>query len=97
MIGERITGYPLNAQPDLFRSDRPDEDWQPAKFGGDPDRVRLRLRKILDLVHAADALSSADLRCYRTIFPQMVNWLPKDEAAEFLRTFNAAVKRLEAD
>lgn len=64
----------------------------------DPDRVRGRLRAIVEEVRAADALpwSPADLRCYRTIVPQMTLVLPGDEAARWRADFDAELTRLAA-
>jgi hypothetical protein len=33
---------------------------------------------------------------YRTIFPQMTNWLPEDEAAQLRFDFEAELARLNA-
>jgi hypothetical protein len=33
---------------------------------------------------------------YRTIFPQMTNWLPEEEGAQLRFEFEAEIKRLEA-
>ena len=33
---------------------------------------------------------------YRTIFPQMTNWLPKEEAAQLRFAFESELARLEA-
>ncbi|MBI4367141.1 MAG: hypothetical protein HY543_10010, partial [Deltaproteobacteria bacterium] len=33
---------------------------------------------------------------YRTIFPQMTNWLPEDEGAQLRFEFEAEMKRLKA-
>jgi hypothetical protein len=33
---------------------------------------------------------------WRTVFPQMTNWLPAEEAAELRRAFRAELARLEA-
>lgn len=64
----------------------------------DPDRVRGRLRAIVDEARAADALpwSAHELRLYRTIVPQMVRSLPDDEAARWCADFDAELARLAA-
>lgn len=36
------------------------------------------------------------LSLYRTIFPQMTNWLPEDEAAQLRFDFEAELARLKA-
>jgi hypothetical protein len=36
------------------------------------------------------------LLLYRTIFPQMTNWLPDEEGAQLRFEFETEIKRLEA-
>jgi hypothetical protein len=36
------------------------------------------------------------VRLYRTIFPQMTNWLPQEEAAQLCFEFETELARLEA-
>ena len=87
-------------QFDLFRNDEQpepfDEDAPPVLYRGDPDRVRLRLRKILDEVRTAETMpwDAKEIRLYRTIVPQMTNWLPDDEAAQLRADFAAELARL---
>jgi hypothetical protein len=38
----------------------------------------------------------ATVSLYRTIFPQMTNWLPDEEAAQLRFEFEAELARLEA-
>ncbi len=88
-------------QPDLFGDPQPDlfgaEPPPPAVFRGDPDRVRGRLEAIVAEARAADVLpwDRNELRLYRTIVPQMVRWLPDDEAAQWRFAFEAELKRLD--
>ncbi|RXF75472.1 hypothetical protein [Hansschlegelia zhihuaiae] len=66
----------------------------------DPAQVRVRLVSLLETARAADRMpwSDRDARMWRTVFPQMANWLPDDEAnqlrfefaKEFDRLLNAA-------
>src|ERR1700687_3525724 len=68
-------------QPDLFATER-----EPDLFGleanpvyrADPDQVRADLHKILLEARAAQKMPWEPTRVslYRTIFPQMTNWLP---------------------
>lgn len=70
--------------PDFFQEQ---EEGQPDLFGAeavpayrpDPDKVRRRLEKILAEARAAQKLpwESTTVSLYRTIFPQMTNWLPR--------------------
>ena len=79
-------------QPDLF-GDRPAPEYRP-----DPDKVRSRLHKILAEARAAQTLpwEPTTVSLYRTIFPQMTNCLPEDEAAQLRFAFDSEMARLEA-
>ncbi len=89
-------------QPDLFGEPQPDlfgaEPPPPAVFRGDPDRVRGRLEAILAQARAADVLpwDRNEVALYRTIVPQMVLWLPDEEAAQWRFDFEAELERLAA-
>jgi len=60
--------------------------------------VRARLHKILAEARAAEKLpwGPARVSLYRTIFPQMTNWLPEDEGAQLRFEFEAEMARLKA-
>src|SRR5436305_14742238 len=71
-------------QGDLFgteQSDLFDEDAPTPVYRADPDEVRAELYKILGEARAAQKLPWApkQVSLYRTIFPQMTNWLPDEE------------------
>ena len=89
-------------QPDLFGDAQPDlfaaEPAPSPVYRGDPDRVRGRLRAIVDEARAADVLpwGRDELRLYRTMVPQMVLWLPHEEAAQWRFDFEAELERLAA-
>ena len=89
-------------QPDLFgtetQDDLFDEDAAPVAYRADPDKVRARLHRILAEARAARKLPWEPTRVslYRTIFPQMTNWLPDEEGAQLRFEFEAEIKRLEA-
>jgi hypothetical protein len=89
-------------QPDPFEAETQpepfDEDVPPVLYHGDPDRVRVRLHKILDEARAAETMpwDAEETRLYCTIFPQMTNWLPDDEAAQLRSEFEAELARLDA-
>jgi hypothetical protein len=88
-------------EPDLFETET-----QPDLFGAaaapayrpDPDKVRSRLYKILAEARAAQTFPWQPTRVslYRTIFPQMTNWLPEDEGAQLRFEFETEMARLEA-
>jgi hypothetical protein len=81
-----------NAQPDLFGAE-PAPEYRP-----DPDKVRRRLHKILAEARAAQKLpwEATTVSLYRTIVPQMANWLPEDEGAQLCFEFETELARLEA-
>lgn len=88
-------------QGDLFNTERQDDlfEEQPTpSYRPDPDDVRADLYKILAEARAAQTMpwEPRRLTLYRTIFPQMVNWLPSDEAAQLCFEFEAEIARLQA-
>jgi hypothetical protein len=90
-----------NKQPDLFLPDvQPDliEDRPAQAYRADPDEVRRDLLRMLGEARAAQSMPwrPATLRLYKTIFPQMSNWLPRDEAAQLCLEFETELERLKA-
>jgi hypothetical protein len=89
-------------QSDLFQTDRQSdlvgEDVPTPEYRADPDSVRAELYKILAEARAAQKLpwEPRTLLLYRTIFPQMTNWLPDEEGAQLRFEFETEIKRLEA-
>jgi hypothetical protein len=88
-------------QGDLFGHDEQDDlfDEQPTPvYRADPDQVRAELHKILLEARAAQKMPWEPRRVslYRTIFPQMTNWLPEDEGAQLRFEFETELARLEA-
>jgi len=83
---------PAEMQPDLFGAE-PVPAYRPA-----PDKVRSRLHKILAEMRGAQKLpwEPTTVSLYRTIFPQMTNWLPEEEAAQLRFAFDTEMARLEA-
>ena len=87
-------------QRDLFHQgeqDDPVED-RPTIHRADPDEVREELHRILAEARAAKTMpwDSSRVALYRTIFPQMTNWLPTDEGAQLCFEFTSELARLEA-
>ena len=76
------------AQLDMFGAP-PAQNYDP-----DPASVRAELNDILAQARAAKTLpwSAARAALYRTIFPQMTNWLPDKEAKRLRREFEKAHK-----
>ena len=89
-------------QPDLFQPDEQSElfgeDRPTPEYRADPDEVRAELYKILAEARAARKLpwEPKTVLLYRTIFPQMTNWLPDEEGAQLRFEFEAEIRRLEA-
>jgi len=88
-------------QGDLFGHDQQDdlfEDQPAPTYRPDPDKVRRRLEKIFAEARAAQKLpwEPTTVSLYRTIFPQMTNWLPDEEAAQLRFEFETELARLEA-
>jgi hypothetical protein len=89
-------------QGDLFRSDEQanlfDEDAPTPEYRADPDEVRRELYAILAQARAAQTMpwDASRTRLYRTIFPQMTNWLPAEEGGQLRFEFETELARLEA-
>lgn len=90
--GDDPDDAPEEMQADLFGA--PDV---PA-YRPDPDKVRSRLHKILSEARAARMMpwEPTTVSLYRTIFPQMTNWLPEDEGSQLRLQFEEELTRLEA-
>jgi hypothetical protein len=89
-------------QPDLFgpdpQSDLFDEDAPTPVYRADPNEVRAELLAILAEARAARTLpwEPSKVAFYRTVFPQMANWLPDREAEQLRFDFANELARLEA-
>ena len=88
-------------QGDLFGHDQQDdlsEDRPTPTYRADPDEVRAELLEIMAERARRGQLPWAPGRVslYRTIFPQMTNWLPEDEGAQLRFAFETELARLEA-
>jgi hypothetical protein len=82
-------------QLDLFGEEpEPGPDYEPPVWYPDPDRVRVKLHRIL--ARAASTMPWDDRRAdlYRTIFPQMSRALPEEEAAQLCFEFGQEMERL---
>jgi hypothetical protein len=89
-------------QRDLFEDEEQaglfDENGPTPEYRADPDSVRAELHKILAEARAAQKLpwEPARVSLYRTIFPQMTNWLPAEEAVQLRLEFEQELVRLNA-
>lgn len=63
----------------------------------DPEEVRKRLHRMLDEARRASEMpwDARTARRYQTIFPQMANWLPADEADALRVAFRDEIARLK--
>jgi hypothetical protein len=93
-----VHGSQLNMFPEENESDLFGEDTATPEYRADPDSVRAELYKILAEARAAQKLpwEPKTALLYRTIFPQMTNWLPDEEGAQLRFEFETEIKRLEA-
>jgi hypothetical protein len=88
-------------QLDLFGDSKPElPGLEPAGavVRADPDEVRAELLRVLAEVRAAKSFPWDARRTlyWRTVFPQMTNWLPDEEAAQLRFEFETQMRRLEA-
>jgi len=60
--------------------------------------VRVELHKLLAEAKAAQSMpwDARTLRLHQTVFPQMADWLPEEEAAQLRFAFAEELQRLKA-
>lgn len=85
--------FGADAEPDFL-----DDDWTPPVTRADPEKVRAQLHAILSEARTATILpwDRRTAKYYQTVFPQMANWLPEEEAAQLCFDFEAEMERLKA-
>lgn len=85
------------AQFDLFSGQTDLLPAEPSSYRPDPDKVRRKLLRLLDEARAADTLpwDRKTARYWQTVFPQMANWLPDDEAYQLRLDFRIELERLD--
>lgn len=66
-------------------------DSAPVPPGADPDRVRRKLAAMLAEARDPQALPQGRRRLIETVVPQMVRWLPDDEARRVRDAFEQAL------
>ncbi len=68
------------------------------RFAPDPELVRQRLGALLAIARQAKSMPwpERDARMWQTVFPQMANWLPDDEAEQLRFEFVQEMERLKA-
>lgn len=62
----------------------------------DPEKIRLRLKDLLEKARSAEKMpwSERDARMWQTVFPNMANWLPQEEAEQLRLEFAQEMDRL---
>ena len=88
-------------QGDLFGQQGPDPadaDFETPVYEADPDEVRAELQQLLAEMRAAQTMpwDAKRTALYRTIVPQMANWLPEEEARQLCFAFESELARLQA-
>jgi hypothetical protein len=91
----------MTRQLDLFGEGQPElpgVEATTAVYGADPDEVRAELLRVLAQARAAQSFpwDARGVLYWRTVFPQMTNWLPDEEAAQLRFEFEAEIRRLAA-
>ena len=91
----------MTRQMDLFGESQPElpgAELTSAVYRADPDEVRAELLRVLAKARAAERFPWDSRRTlyWRTVFPQMTNWLPDEEAAQLRFAFETEIRRLEA-
>jgi hypothetical protein len=90
----------MTRQLDLFGESEPEIPGleEKAVYRADPDEVRAELLRVLAQARAAQSFPWDTRRTlyWRTVFPQMTNWLPDEEAAQLRFEFETEIRRLEA-
>ena len=87
--------YESPAQGSLFGPGRMEVPQRPST-ATDPQTIRLRLKVLLEKARSAEKMpwSDQDSRMWQIVFPQMANWLPKDEAEQLRFEFAQEMERL---
>lgn len=68
------------------------------RFVPDTELIRRRLHALLDTARAAATMPwpERDARMWLTVFPQMADWLPDEEADQLRFEFMQEIERLKA-
>lgn len=88
---------PGNEQESLF-GEGDDRLKAPVQsYAPDPERARRKLHVVLERARSADVMpwSEREVRMWQTVFPQMANWLPQDEAEQLCFAFSQEIERLK--
>ena len=65
-------------------------------FTPDPEVIRHRLTSLLEQARQSEVMPwpAAKARMWQTVFPQMADWLPDEEAAQLRFEFATEIERL---
>ena len=87
----------VEAEPDLFAG-QPEPAHESKSYVPTPTEIRNHLSHILKQARTAETMpwDARKVRFYRKVVPQMVLWLPEDEAAQIKLDFERELARLEA-
>ena len=79
-------------QLDMFTAHEEPAPTGPVVYRADPDKVRVKLERILAEMRNADTMpwDRSKQAYHRTVFPQMTRWLPEEFSAQMQRLGRAA-------
>jgi hypothetical protein len=92
-----LFGHPAGPdQQSLFGDGEDRLKAPPQNFAPDPERVRGKLLTLLEQARNAQAMPwpEREARMWQTVFPNMANWLPEDEAEQLRFEFAQEIVRL---
>ncbi|OYW53798.1 MAG: hypothetical protein B7Y80_16025 [Hyphomicrobium sp. 32-62-53] len=86
-------------QADLFGTEADHLGPPPPKsYAPSLEKVRAEVNKVLEKARIAKDMpwTAKEVAFWKTVFPQMCNWLPEEEAAQTRAAFAEEISRLEA-
>jgi hypothetical protein len=92
-----LFGNPLGPQQQSLFGQGEDRLQAPVQnYAPDPERARQKLLALLATARAAQAMPwpEREARMWQTVFPNMANWLPEDEAEQLRFEFEQEISRL---
>ena len=98
-MGRSSNAY--DTAPDLFgparQADLFGEAATPVDYRPKPEHIRMKMTALLSKARAAKTMpwDETQARYWQTVFPQMANWLPDEEARQLRLDFAAELERLK--